>query len=224
VPIFGRNRREGEPSGGERPEGQLREVLYGDVPLIEWRSASTDDVSQRFQAAAAAQQEGSVEGAVSILQSLVADADLESRDHLEAWTALRGMGVRPSPEDEARVLGVVLDVPMAGGLDTLAAYADASARYVNHTGKIAVVEALVGGLTPPILALVAEGQKLAPRIGPWVGRRPPLLAGAARISMLCPGGLYFGQGPRDVLMSDPMAAPVFTCGAELIQAITRLST
>lgn len=36
--------------------------------------------------------------------------------------------------------GVVLDVPVDGALDTLAAYADGTARYINHSGKAIIWE------------------------------------------------------------------------------------
>ena len=42
------------------------------------------------------------------------------------------------PSDPARLYGVVVDMPVDDGLDTLAGYADGSCRYVNHSGKVLV--------------------------------------------------------------------------------------
>ena len=44
--------------------------------------------------------------------------------------------------------GVILDVPMDDGLDTLAAYADGTARYINHSGRTIIWE--VSGASNPL--------------------------------------------------------------------------
>jgi hypothetical protein len=202
------------------PGSLLRELLYGDVPLVSWRSESTDAVSARFQAAAAASERGAKDQAVALLSALASDSTLESRDQVEAWRALAGLGAQPDPGQRARVLGVVLDVPVEDGLDTLAAYADGSARYVNQAGGVAVVESAPAHVRALVAEVVAVGQQVAALIGPWPGPRPVLEPGLARVSLLCPDALYFGQGPADLLMADPLAGPVFAAGTRLVGAIS----
>jgi hypothetical protein len=74
-----------------------------------------------------------------------------------------------------------------------------------------------------ILELLAVGQKLAQLIGPWQGKRPPLEPVQARISLLTPSGLHFGQAPLDTLARDPMAAPVVTAARRLMQALIQIA-
>ena len=201
----------------------IRELLYGDVPLAAWRAQPTDDLSRQFQMAAATLRSGDSSATRQILEPIAANEHLDSRDRLEAWATLRELGVNPPQSVASLVLGLVIDVPMSAGLDTLAAYADGSARYVNQSGALAIVEP-TSPLSARVLELVDAGQQLALLIGPWDGNRPPLRPDHARISMLCPGGLYFGDGPVNEIMQDPIAEPVFRCGAQLVGALAEASS
>jgi hypothetical protein len=51
------------------------------------------------------------------------------------WSGLRELGELPDPKFAFEVLGVVLERPSNGAYDTLAAYMDGSARYLNFSGK-----------------------------------------------------------------------------------------
>jgi hypothetical protein len=51
------------------------------------------------------------------------------------WSALRELGESPDPKSGKEILGVVVEVPMRGAYDTLAAYQDGSASYLNFSGK-----------------------------------------------------------------------------------------
>lgn len=149
------------------PSEAIRSLLYGDVPLGVWRHDSADAISKRFRAASHACAQGRLLEAIEVLRALANDDAIESRDRLQAWAGLRELGVRPDPDRIGLPLGVVLDVPVVGGLDTLAAYADGSARYVNFSGRIAVVEPGQAAFRALIGDLVAEGHRLAAAIGPW---------------------------------------------------------
>lgn len=59
----------------------------------------------------------------------------ETRTRLSAWKELRGLGIEVPEELRRKVLGVVLEVGVNGGMDYLAAYEDHSARYYNFSGK-----------------------------------------------------------------------------------------
>ena len=208
------------PSPDAATSGRLlRELLYGDVPLAAWRSGSTDPVSLRFQAADAACARGMGDQAVTVLTELASDPAVESRDRLEAWAGLRDLGVVPDRETAAQVLGVVLDVPRQGGVDTLAGYADGSARFVDHTGAVTVLEPGAGDLHDLVIELVQAAARLATLTGPPVGRRPARVASAARASILCPGGLVIRHAEPWVLVTDPVTAPVFAAGAALVEAM-----
>lgn len=217
--MFGWFKRKPAASAGDA----LREVLFGDVPLGDWAGQGAEQPWQSFRAAADAIDAGDTAAARNALQAVLAQRGLESRHYVQAWTELRSLGVTPSAEEAKHVYGVVLDVPMARGLDTLAAYEDGSARYLNHAGGAVVwdtpgTDAEMDAL---VEAFLAAGRTVVSVIGPWEHARPPLPAGQARVSMLTPGGLYFGQGPLDVLSKEPLAAPVFAAGTALMVALVR---
>jgi hypothetical protein len=201
---------------------EFRDTLFGDLPLTMWGANGIGEPWARFKLAAARLAKGDRAEAVAALQAVLARADLESRHYLEAWMALRAAGVMPPDDQAKRVLGVVLDVPMPGGVDTLAAYADRHARYLNYSGAAIVWEAPDARLDPQIHALLKTGQTLANLIGPWDGARPPLNEGRARISLLTPSGLHFGDGPFEMFMQDPNAGPVLQAGTELMRALIGL--
>jgi hypothetical protein len=71
----------------------------------------------------------------SRLHTLLAVPGLETRIQLVTWSALRELGEQPDTKPGTEVLGVVLEVPMRDGYDTLAAYQDGSARYLNFSGS-----------------------------------------------------------------------------------------
>lgn len=154
---------------------------------------------------------------VAALERIASDATQESRVRAFAYNKLRGAG-RDVPAKQ--VLGVIVEVPLDQGLDTLAAYADGGVRYLNQSGKIAIFE---GG--PPDVAsqareLVASSQGIVDAIGPWdAARRPPPPAGSIRITFLVSDGLYFGEGPFEVLQRDAMAGPLVNRATRLLQSV-----
>jgi hypothetical protein len=151
----------------------------------------------------------------------VVDApELESRQYAQGWHALRQLGVEPPAEVGKRVLGVILEVGLKGGLDTLAAYADRSARYINHGGNMIVWEAADPRIEGLISNLLRAGQAVADRIGPWLEpRRPAPTVDRVRLNMLTPSGLHFGEGPMAGMSTDELGGPVIAAGAALMQAL-----
>lgn len=197
----------------------LRETFFGDVPLSAWAGGGGGEPWTVFSSAAARLERGDRPGAIDALRSIVQRPGLESRHYLQAWASLRELGIAPAPDEAKHVYGVVVDVPMDSGLDTLAAYEDRRARYVNFSGAVIVWEAPDTRVDGHIRKLLAAGQKLAGLIGPWEGKRPSLPPRQARISLLTPSGLHFGQAPVQALVRDAMAAPVIDAATELMQAL-----
>jgi hypothetical protein len=78
--------------------------------------------------------EGRKDEAVALLHGTLDRPNIETRIQLWAWSALRELGVQPDASAAWEVLGVVVEVPMQGAWDTLAAYQDGSARYLNFSG------------------------------------------------------------------------------------------
>ena len=180
----------------------LRDLLFGDVPLGEW--AAEGEPWSRFGDPTAAN-----------LHAVLDTQGLESRHYLEAWLGLRALG-ETAP---ATLYGVVLDVPVDGGLDTLAAYADQSARYLNHSGAAIVWDRDDAAIAALVDAVLQAGRPLLALAGVWDGSRPPVPTDTARVSLLCADGLHFGQGPSGPFMGSAEGSPVFGAGAALMEAL-----
>ena len=202
----------------------IRETLFGDMSLSEWAHGETDASPwSQFTAAQQRLAAGDPGEAAKYLQQIVAMPGLEARHTLQAWNELRRLGV--SPESDARqLLGVVIEVAMDEGLDILAAYADHSARYINYSGAAVIWDHADASLDDAIDDLFAASRAIIQQIGPWEGERPgPPPRGQARISMLAPGGLFFGQAPMQTLMTDPLASPAMSSAIRLMQALIEKS-
>ena len=79
---------------------------------------------------------------------------------------------------------VIVEVPLEGGLDVLAAFSDGGVRYMNQTGKLAIFEG-VPSLQPAVANLYKESQAIVSRIGPWNKERlSPPSKGNIRLSFL----------------------------------------
>lgn len=210
-----------KPAPPAFPLAELRETLFGDMPLERWAGTGDAEPWNHFAAAAASLRGGDPAAAREALSRVLAIPGLESRHYLQAWHALGPLGVAP-PESEAKHLyGVVVDVPVDRGLDTLAAYEDHSARYLNFSGAPIIWDAPGTAMDAPIDALLDAGRTLVRRIGPWEGPRPPLPPGMARLSLLTPSGLHFGQAPFSAFEGDAMAGPLVNASVALMQSLIR---
>ena len=201
----------------------LYDSLFGDVPLQHWKPV--DDASATGPWTTLEEVRAALRGkdkprAQQLLRQLLADTSLESRQHLQAWHFLRELGVQPGAAEAKQVLGVVLEVALEKGNDTLAAYRDYGARFISHSGKLIVRESRDPQLDAHIDQLLSAAQRVAEKIGPWTEPRcAPPSNGNVRLNLLTPSGLHFGEGPFKSLARDPMAGPVITIGAKLIGAL-----
>jgi hypothetical protein len=211
----------------QRPDfSEIREMLFGDVPLDTYSRvdgpAANSDPWLAFAEARAALEINDTAAAVAPLRRVANAPNQESRTYLQAWHYLRQHGIKPEQCEAKRVLGVVLEMQLPDGLDTLAAYADHTARYINRGGKLIVWEAPEPSLNHQIDRLIAAGQTVADIIGPWEEpRRGPPPKGHIRLNMLTISGLHFGEGTWSALSNDRMGGPVIAAGTELMTALIR---
>jgi len=209
---------------------KLRDALFGDTPLPLLLASLTVDALllepwSTFFEAEKARTSGESAKAIASLQAVLAMPNLDSRMYLEAWQALRNLGVNPPPDQAKDLLGVVVEVGLPGGLDLVAAWPDHCARYWNQSGAGVVWERAQGEVNSKIDELLRTGGEVLKLIGPWNGERPaPPLNGFARINFLTPSGLHFGFGRQAQLMKDPMAAPVFNAAFQLMQALMQANS
>jgi len=153
---------------------------------------------------------------VEALGALASDATQEGRIRFLAFSRLRELGKVVQPKI---LLGVIVEVPLAGGLDALAAFSEGGIRYVNQSGKLVVIEG-VASFLPMVKRLFAVAEPVVTQIGPWdKPRLPPPKQGAVRLTFLVSDGLYFGEGPMSVMQREAMAGPIIQQATELLQAV-----
>jgi hypothetical protein len=158
---------------------------------------------------------------IAALVPLSADSSQEGRVRYLAYWRLRGAGQTVPAKV---LLGVIVEMPLSGGLDAIAAYSEGGVRYINQTGKLAVFE-VVPRMQPFVQNLMKVSQPIVDRIGPWEhSRLPPPKRGNVRLTFLVSDGLFFGEGPVAQMQGDPMAGQVIRKATELLQEVVALST
>jgi hypothetical protein len=150
------------------------------------------------------------------------DKGQESRVRMLAFGLLRS-AKKVVPQKE--LLGTIIEVRMPGGLDTLAVFTDGGARYINHSGKIAVVEGVPSPFQKEIDDVIKASRPIVAAIGPWDKDRLPAPGkGNIRMTFLVSDGLYFGEGPMDVMQQEQMAAPLIQSATTLLLKLVERTT
>lgn len=153
------------------------------------------------------------------LQALANSPTAETRLRILAFNALKQKNVAPKKKE---LLGVIIEVGLEHGLDTLAAYKDLRVRYINQSGKMIIWETRKPVIDTKIRKLFMEAQPIIEKIGPWdKPRLAPPPAGKMRLTFLVNDGLYFGEGTMRELGRSPLAGPVVTAATELLFELTR---
>lgn len=206
---------------------EIRETLFGDISLHawppRWKAALTHEPWRSFLSAREAAGAGRNSDAISLWQQILAMQNLESLHYAQAWHFLRSYGVYPDPSIAKDLLGVVLEVPMEGGLDTLAAYADRHAAYFNFNGSATLWLRPDHSLDPLIDSVLDEGAHIIRKIGVWnEPRRPAPALGDIRINLISPAGLHFGEGPLNLATENPMTKPIWGASVALLQTLVRV--
>jgi hypothetical protein len=159
---------------------------------------------------------------VEDLQKITDDRNTDPRIKILAYNKQIEKGNKPTKKE---LLAVIVEVGLDEGLDVLASFNNGTARYINHTGKILIWEntddTTVNQITNELFAISLN---IVSQIGAWdKPRRPNPTTGNVRISFLVSDGLYFGEGPLNVLFNDPMASPALIKATELMQFLTQKS-
>jgi hypothetical protein len=191
---------------------RLCELLFCDRPAL-YRPAPGAAVAawQRALFAPAAD--------AAAVRALAEDSGQESRVRALAYGWLREHG---QPVPAAELLGVVVEVALPGGLDTLAAYRDGRVRYLHHSGRSVLVDARVPVLDPLVDTLLDASGRAVHEAQPWqrAGASAPG-PGQVRIAMLTPGGLRRIEGPFDRMQRDPAAGPALLAASRLLEQVVR---
>ena len=202
--------------------GQLEEAeewLANEISNYPWVLMAAAHVKLKMEEAAEA---GRLLRAVTLISN-------EARLRLWAWHNLRQLGKYPSPDLSRQVLGVVIEVPYgdeagrtgAGANirhDVLAAYADGTARYINHQGGMIVWDRTDEPITPLVMNVIRES---APIGAPQEDRNDdPVPPEEVRLSVMTPGGIHVWQGPA---ADNPALSKVFAGMADLLRALVQLT-
>lgn len=149
------------------------------------------------------------------IAALAQDTKAESRVRLLAYNWLRENG-REVPKGV--ILGVVLEVPQAQGLDTLAAYSDGGARYINQSGKLGVLEPNgLPELNRMATQIVELARPVTSRTAPVTSQRgPPPASPGMRLTVLASDGRYFGDGTFEAMEQDAVASPIVKQATQLL--------
>lgn len=153
------------------------------------------------------------------LQKIIDHPNIETRPKILAYRRLAEIG---KPSSEKELLGIVVEVALDEGLDTLAAYKDGTARYINHSEKIIIWDVPTHESREITGKLFEEGRTIVKKIGPWEhDRLPAPQKGNVRITLLVRHELYFGEGPTEVLFNDPIGKAALGEATMFLQYLTK---
>jgi hypothetical protein len=206
----------------------LRPLLFGDRSLEQWpppEMIADAEPWASFVRARELERTGRRDEAIDVWRQIASESEIESRHILQAWHFLRAAGLTPPSDTATTVLGAVAEVAMRDGHDLLVAYRDGTVRYLNWSGKVAVVDGTdAQALDSIVTAWLDVAGSLATVVGVWdEAQLPTLPPGHSRIMMLTPAGPRFGQGPDDLLRQDAPAAAFLEAATRVLVAVTNLT-
>jgi hypothetical protein len=103
---------------------------------------------------------------------------------------------------------------------------DGGIRYLNHSGKVAIVEPdSLPAVEAAAQTWLEIAQTLAVNVGVWdQPELPDLPQGHTRIMMLTPAGKRFGQGPDAILRQDPSAEAFLAAATNVLVGVVDHAT
>ncbi len=207
-----------------RPANFEPDLYFGDMSLDACARLGTGaEPWQSFEKARGFVADGNLSQARAILESIALTPGIESRVRVQAWHSLREAGGQPAASVQSDVLGVVVEVGMPEGQDFLAIYADQTAYYYNYAGGAVVWLRPDASLDKQINSVLDAARAIVPLIGPWKeARRPPPSTGIARLNILTPVGLHFGEAPLEALDGDRHARPLLRAATAVMARLTSL--
>lgn len=204
----------------------IRDTLFGNMSFHIWLSQcnkNTNDSWVPFITEKETQNRKEI--CIGELQKILDTPGLESRSYLQAWHFLRDFGIYPSTNIAKQLHGIIFEVNMKKGFDFLAIYGDESIRYYNFNGKSTILNHSEHSFNHLITSLLCFGRIVVEKIGLWNETSIPLpKEGRSRITMLTPGGLYFGEGTLDHLYNHALSKPLMIYGTELLEKLVQVTT
>jgi len=180
-------------------EDLIRQMLFASQSLKEQVTrAHLDGTPGPFQSIADASKlvdAGKINEAIALLLGILDTPKLETRIQLWVWSALRELGHAPDQKVAYEVLGAIIEYPSGGGYDTLAAYIDGSARYLNFSGAAIFWDAEDPAIKAMCQALVDSTIPVSSHATPRSSLSLP--KGAAQVTILTRSGPFVVVSPPD---------------------------
>lgn len=203
------DRNEPEPAKLGSNDDPIRQMLFASQSLKEQvaRMQLNGALGPLATIAEAAKwvDAGQKSEAIAQLRSVLEMPQLETRLALWVWSALRELGVEPDATHAFEVLGAIIEVPSHGAYDTLAAYSDGTARYLNFSGHAIFWDTADAQVHALCRAFVNSTIPASSRATPRTDLSLPQTG--ARVTLLTRAGNYAFDNPPD---------PVFRAGAALM--------
>jgi len=201
------------------PVMPLRDMLFGDVSMHYWVGINCNDTPwDLFKEAKKSIESNNTAAAIATLRQITRLPGLESRQYLQAFYFLRQL--TGDKEGDLKIFGVVVEIGLPEGVDTLAVYADHSARYYNYSGSVITFDQADIVLENLIDTIMMRVTGIVSKIGHWKGVRPAAPArDRARISFLTSHGLYFGEANQYALFNDVLAGKTMYAMLDVMKAL-----
>lgn len=218
-----------KPTATATPDfDEYKKLIFADQTLEEFVTVH-NLAGDRFAEAYQYLKAGKTNDTKRCLKEILSNPEAEVREKLLAWRALRALGEKPPANVADQVQGVVMEVPIDNAIDTLAAYADGRARYVNGNG----VGVILWDSTDES-SVTTQAKKLIKAAEPLVENAPvydqhlPAKNSVIRLSILTYGGIHVREGKLDyqsVHMVSPgdILMPACDIGTELFTKLIEAS-
>lgn len=212
------------------PFGEFRSMLFASQPL-EDLVVDEEPKTRAFQPQTwkmlkhvqeLIDQEKKVQ-AIELLENILLIHRLETRIQLWTWNALRSLDRQP-PEDVAMaVQGVIFEIPVEDGLDTLAVYVDGNVRYVDHTGKVVIWDRAVDEVAALSMGLIGLVSPLNSTLV-LTDQNPMPTSDRIYVTTLSFTGTRYGGARLEELKNKRhQFAPMFAAAMELMRVLRNSS-
>ena len=144
-------------------------------------------------------------------------------NNAESW--IRALAFRRLQQERRSVpqrvlLGVVVEAPLARGLDTLSTYVDGRIRYIHGSGKQIIIEKDLPSTREPRKVLLKAAQDIVDELTPLMEpRSPPPKQPNVRVTAVASDGLYVGEANLEQLTADPLGGPILRATSDLLTAV-----
>ncbi|MCL2633141.1 MAG: hypothetical protein FWD34_01360 [Oscillospiraceae bacterium] len=156
--------------------------------------------------------------------------DIEPRQLYAYCKLLNGNGLGHIRQKRSNELyGVVFQIGLQNGIETLAVYPNREGWYINYTGGAIKLNPLSEnedrlGINPLIDALFETAVKTVPGFElPDNNHIPDIITGNLRINLLTGKGLFSAESALNAIVNTSSAGEMFNLGTKILQRLVAMS-